>query len=152
VEASKRSLPPPSRQEYIHVDLRAIATGQVLAQFDGWKSATPFFLDDPVTEPRRPESVLSDIVRIPYSGTGAYDRDVVERALEIGGFDEKILMLAAASDYQSARVSAIWIGCHESVSSVISERSHDYLRAVSVGLFSDIPDWIYPDSCPTWAK
>lgn len=152
VEAEVGRFPVPSSQKYIHVSLRDRASGEIYDQFDGWKGAEPYFLEHPVTKPRRPRGVLGKLVNIPYSDTGGYQRGLVDETLKEYGFDEGILMQSALSEYQKARTSAVWLACRDQLAEVISPENKSRLREVSATLFKDSPNWRYPESCPDWAR
>lgn len=142
----------PSQRHYIHAELVERDTDTVIAQFDGWDGASPYFLDYPIEEPRRPDGALGEILRIPPYPNGGYDRAGVDRMLEEYGFDEDILMAAAMSPLQSYQASAIWLACRDRLANSISPENKARLREVSETLFSDAPDWRYPESCPAWAR
>lgn len=142
----------PSRRNYIHAELIDRSDNSVLAQLDGWYGASPYFLNEKVEGRRRPDGLLGELIRLKTERDHGYDREKVDNLMAQHGFDEGILMMAANSPYQSYQASALWLGCRTQLSDSISPQNKQRLREISATLFSDAPDWRYPDSCPNWAS
>ncbi|MFX4300241.1 hypothetical protein [Pseudosulfitobacter pseudonitzschiae] len=142
----------PSRRPYIHNILQDRQTGQVIARFDGWYGATPYFMQDELHEPRRPDGVLGSILRIRGAGSGAYDREKVDQMMNSHGFNEDILRAAAQSEYQMYQASAIWLACRNEIRGTLSGESKKVLASLSSKVFPNEPNWTYPESCPDWAR
>lgn len=141
----------PSRRDYVHAELIDRRDNSVLAQLDGWDGASPYLRDE-IWEPRRPDGALGHLLRIPPHRNDGYDRGKVDDLMAQHGFDEGILMRAANSTYQSYRADALWLACRAQLSDSISPQNKEILREMSRTVFVDSPDWIYPESCPVWAR
>jgi len=148
----QRSQNFPSRRNYLHVTLVDRSDRTIHARFDGWRDTSLYVVDEPIKKPRRPSGILGELIRIKSSRGGGYDRQEVENLLDRFGFNEQILMMAAKSKLQRFRARAIWLACREHISSQLSRQSKEDLREISKSIFSNSPDWVYPESCPSWAR
>jgi hypothetical protein len=82
-----------------------------------------------------------------------YARADVDAMIAQHGVDVDILIANVRSGYQNARAHATWIACRDDVLPRLDAAQIEQINASDLGpLFSDDPDWQFPDDCPDWAR
>jgi len=144
-DTERLAMRPGKGAHATRAELVEVATGAVLARFDGWYE--PRTYGAPAPDPARgPGPMIMPFLSAPTTPEWPYEPAGDLAIMARAGLDEPVLVAALQASRQNVAARAIWFACNGAVLPRLSAETRAAMDSAGKRAFS-APDWRFPESC-----